>query len=276
MNKFLTLLLFLFATILIIKADNGISVKLMEAPLADNVTAPQYPGGKEALYEYLKSNIKYPELLVKIKMEGEVDVKFRILETGAVTDVEILRGFDPLADDEVVRVVKGMRHWAPGTLNGRDIFFEQKVTVSFHITDALLEELNKPKDGNEKKTDLPNPVSSPDIIDNTNKTAPSDTLLNKAPQFPGGVTAMEEYFKANMKYPKQAIKYGVEGRVVFQLTISPTGEISRILIVKGIFRDCDEEAFFLIKKMPNWIPGLKDGKPASMTVLVPVPFELPG
>lgn len=274
MYKFFILSLVLFTTV-IAKADNGISVKLSKQITSENISSLQFPGGENAFSGYLKNNIRYPKLLVEIEMEGEVDVKFTVTKEGDIANVEILRGFDPLADDEVIRVIKSMPRWIPATANVSNTDFEEKVTVSFTITDSLLARINNPDDDNEKETDT---IEEPKLMDmpaNEPETVVIDTLMNKAPEFPGGIKAMDEYFAANMKYPKQAIKYKIEGRVVFNLTISPTGEITRIALIKSLIPDCDEEAFFLIKKMPKWIPGLKDREPATMSVIVPVSFKLP-
>jgi len=78
-----------------------------------------------------------------------------------------------------------------------------------------------------------------------------------------------------MKYPKRAIKYGIEGRVIFNIEVSAEGEISKIWLFKGVFPDCNEEAYYLIKKMPKWIPGLKDGVSVAKQVMLPISFELP-
>ena len=261
--KYLFLATILFSNILQLAAQSGISANL-------NGQASRFPGGEEALYKYLSDNISYPLLLIKIEMEGEVDVKFTINEKGNTQNIEIVRGFDPLADDEVIRVLKTMPKWAEGE-NA-----EQELKITFTLNDHLRDLLNKPQE--EKKPqkkeeklevkEITPPSKNDDIA------AKTDTLLNKDPQFPGGREAMEAYFKKNMKYPKRAKELGIEGRVLFNITVSPEGEITEIRIFKGIFPECNEEAYYLIKKMPKWIPGLKDGKPASLRVMVPVPFEL--
>lgn len=103
----------------------------------------------------------------------------------------------------------------------------------------------------------------------------SDTLRNRLPEFPGGQKALSEYLKTNLKYPKRAIQMNLEGRVVFNLSVSSDGEITKIELFKGLYSECNEEAFFLIKRMPRWIPGLKNGKPAAMQVMLPIAFVLP-
>ncbi|WP_051697685.1 energy transducer TonB [Prevotella sp. 10(H)] len=265
-------------------AQNGITAKLLPSPVAEtNTVAPQFPGGDNELYKFLASNIRYPYILIKIQMEGDLDVRFTIDKVGKAKNIEITRGFDPMADEEVIRVLQMMPAWTPATQNGQPVDTEQKLSVNFNIDEELLkraEEMraeqknddffvgsssNKPEDNK-----ISNQLASSDNI-----TQQTDTLLNKTPQYPGGKEAMEAYLKANLKYPKRAIQMGIEGRVLYNVLISADGEILRIALFKGIYRDCNEEAFYLIKKMPKWIPGMRDGKPTAMEVMIPVPFVLP-
>lgn len=109
----------------------------------------------------------------------------------------------------------------------------------------------------------------------SNSIIPKDTLLNREPKFPGGEEAMNAFIKTKLKYPKKALKVRAEGRVILRVTIADTGEISNIGIIRGVYHVCDEEAIFVVRSMPRWTPGLKNGKPVAMQVIVPVPFEVP-
>ncbi|GAB6121214.1 energy transducer TonB [Dysgonomonas termitidis] len=282
--RYLTFTIALIISLSALSAQNGVSAKLVPVETgSENIIAPQFPGGEAGLYKFLESNIRYPYLLLKIEMEGDLDIKFTIDKDGTVREVGITRGFDPVADDEVIRVVKAMPGWTPATDSGQPVKMEQKLTVSFKADEDLKK---RAKEQREKEANDNFYVGS--LV--TNETdlsvrksdgivaaiiSQGDTLLNKAPQFPGGREALEAYLQSNLKYPKRAIQMGIEGRVIYNILISEQGEISRIALFKGIFRDCNEEAFYLIKKMPKWIPGLKEGKPAPMEVMLPIPFVLP-
>jgi TonB family protein len=270
-------------------AQNGVTAKLVPVNTdSNNVTGPRFPGGENELYGFLENNIRYPYILVKIGMEGDLDLRFTVDKEGAVRNVEITRGFDPAADEEAIRVVRAMPEWIPAKENGEPIDMERKLTISFKPDEDLI---RRAKEQREKETgdnfyigysaieeiDLPADSlnSSLNNIYRENADAQTDTLLNRAPRFPGGQDALDAYLKTNIRYPKRAIQMGIEGRVIYNILVSAKGEITRIALFKGIFRDCNEEAFYLVKKMPKWIPGLKDGKPAAMEVMLPIPFVLP-
>lgn len=270
--------IFLFSFYFSLSAQEPITAKLVPnnpALLGDTVL-PQFPGGESALYRYLSDNIKYPPVLIKIKMEGSLDLSFEIDKEGMIKNLNITSGFDPDADDEVLRVMRMMPKWTPASLKGTPVDFLQSITITFTITDALLEELKRPKE------------DKPVLTDSLIAIVPRDSIsiiepvielvidsLNTDPHFPGGKEALETYLKTNMKYPKRAIEYRITGRVIFNIEVSPEGEITKIWLFKGLFPDCNEEAFYLIKKMPKWIPGLKDGKPVTKQIMLPIPFELP-
>ncbi|MDH6307686.1 TonB family protein [Dysgonomonas sp. PFB1-18] len=267
-----------------IAAKDGITVRPIQTGIATgNIVAPQFPGGEESLYAFLKENIIYPPLLVKIEMEGDINILFTINKEGVVKNAEIAKGFDPLADNEVLRVVKAMPRWTPASKNGETIDIQQGLNVTFTLNDELKEWVKK----NGVNTAATPPIKYPSGVEvdnitndsinsNTSVSAvESDPSLNRYPEFPGGQEALDTYLQTNMKYPKRALQYGIEGRAIYNLLIEPDGEISKIWVFKSLFPDCDQEAFYLIKKMPKWTPGLKDGKPVAMQVMLPIPFVLP-
>lgn len=268
-----------------IAAQNGISAKLIKSEtLSDETSKYQYAGGEPELYKFLENNIRYPYILAQIEMEGEVDVKFTVGKEGEVKDVEIVRGFDPLADEEVIRVVRALPNWNSVEINGEATDVSRKLTISFTLNEELIAQAKKMKEEGAKDNSyigssslIQENVSENKLTETTqdNSTQNIDDPQNKAPQFPGGQEALAAYFKNNLKYPKRALQMKIEGRVIFKLQVSAEGEITKIMLYKSIFRDCDEEAFYLVKKMPKWSPGLKDGSPVTMEVMVPIPFVLP-
>ena len=82
---------------------------------------PQFPGGDLALMEWIKQNKVYPQEAIAKGIEGRVIVKFTIEEDGTVTKGKIIRGVDPLLDNEALRLVSIMTKWSPGRFAGKDI-----------------------------------------------------------------------------------------------------------------------------------------------------------
>ena len=94
---------------------------------------PEYPGGEEALMQYLADNIKYPVQAVEEGIEGQVFVGFIIQPTGNVDHVKVLKGIGGGCDEEAVRVVSEMPNWKPGYEKGVAVIVEYNVPISFKL-----------------------------------------------------------------------------------------------------------------------------------------------
>jgi len=94
---------------------------------------PEYPGGDLALRKDLALNVKYPELAKDNEIQGTVYIRFVVDLDGSVTDVEVLRGVDPLLDKEAVRVVKALKKFKPGMQNFKPVRVSQQVPIKFQL-----------------------------------------------------------------------------------------------------------------------------------------------
>lgn len=92
------------------------------------------------------------------------------------------------------------------------------------------------------------------------------TTVDIQPEFPGGYKALGKYVdgRKNHKYPEEARKNKIEGKVVVQFIINEDGTCSNFEVIKGIGYGCDEAAVEAFKKMPKWIPGQVNGKPVKV------------
>jgi TonB family protein len=92
---------------------------------------PQFPGGENAFFEYMRTNINYPKPAIAEKTEGRVVVKFIINSNGEPVDVQVIRKKRPDMNDECIRAVQAMPKWKPGMLNGKPVSVSYNVTVRF-------------------------------------------------------------------------------------------------------------------------------------------------
>lgn len=99
-------------------------------------------------------------------------------------------------------------------------------------------------------------------------------MVEKQPGPEGGMTEFYQWVAENMKYPNQARKAGVEGRVFVQFIVDKAGEITEVKSIKGIGAGCDAEAVRVMKSAAKWTPGLVDGKPVSVRMIMPISFKL--
>ncbi len=94
---------------------------------------PSFPGGPQALFEYLSSHIKYPVVAEENGVQGRVIVTFVVERDGSITDVKVAKSVDPSLDKEAQRVVKSMPHWIPGKQNGTAVRVKYTVPVTFRL-----------------------------------------------------------------------------------------------------------------------------------------------
>ena len=99
-------------------------------------------------------------------------------------------------------------------------------------------------------------------------------VVDVMPEFPGGVQAMMEFMKNNLRYPEELRAKGTQGRVVVQFVVNKDGSFSDMEVIRKIDPLMDAEALRVINAMPRWKPGMQDGKPVAVKYTVPVLFKL--
>lgn len=98
--------------------------------------------------------------------------------------------------------------------------------------------------------------------------------VEQMPEFPGGMPAMIEFLQTNLKYPKDAIKQQVGGRVMVMFVVETDGTLSNVRVAKKVFPSLDSEAVRVVKTMPKWKPGKEKGRPVIVNFTLPVVFSL--
>ena len=94
---------------------------------------PSFPGGENALMEFLSKNTKYPSVAEENGIQGRVVCTFVVEANGSITNVKVVRGLDPALDREAVRVIKSMPKWIPGKQNGKTVRVTYTVPVTFKL-----------------------------------------------------------------------------------------------------------------------------------------------
>ena len=101
-------------------------------------------------------------------------------------------------------------------------------------------------------------------------------VVDDMPQFPGGPSKLFEFLAKNIRYPAEAEKAGVVGRVIVSFVVEKDGSISNAKTVKAIHPALDAEALRVINSMPKWTPGKQKGEATRVKYVVPVTFRLQG
>lgn len=99
-------------------------------------------------------------------------------------------------------------------------------------------------------------------------------IVESMPEPANGYTAYYQFLSKNMRYPKQAQKMGISGKVFIQFVIDKDGNITDAKVVKGIGFGCDEEALRVIQLSPKWTPGKQRGRAVNVRMVIPMTFQL--
>mgnify|MGYP003308437448 CR=1 FL=1 len=350
-----------------------------EQVFIEHEEAPEFPGGTQALNEYIKSNKLYPQEAMDRGIEGRVIAQFVVDSMGNVCEERVVRSVDTQLDGEAIRLIRNMPRWKPGKQWGRPVRVRYPIPITFALPDGAAKkviESPKPKgptiDEADKKPLIvllfangaeiiaegkqlnyvpcvvvefdylePFDLSAEDIADadtleyymaenrygelgkdgaivyrvkekdygevtkalkhhwfNKGSAARLRTVEKKSgnadaeaveyeskfedmfieyvmqPEFPGGMEALMDYLKANIRYPQEAKERGIQGRVIVQFIVEEDGTLTGEQVLKPVDPQLDAEAIRIARSMPKWKPGETRGKPTRMRFTFPVSFRL--
>lgn len=114
------------------------------------------------------------------------------------------------------------------------------------------------------------------------KEAPADStakeevfmVAEQMPEFPGGMKELLKFLQDNLKYPENAMKNNVQGRVIVQFVVEKDGTPTEFKVLRSVDPDLDAEALRVLQTMPKWKPGMQRGEVVRVKYTVPVSFKL--
>ena len=117
-------------------------------------------------------------------------------------------------------------------------------------------------------------VMSPETLEKLEKNNVLP-VAEQMPEFPGGMPALMEYLKKEVRYPKKCREAGVEGRAIITFVVKKNGKVKDFEVARSSGNKLlDKEAMRVIKKMPKWKPGMHEGKNVNVMFALPISFKL--
>ncbi|MGN6398041.1 MAG: M56 family metallopeptidase [Mucilaginibacter sp.] len=101
------------------------------------------------------------------------------------------------------------------------------------------------------------------------------STVETLPEFPGGMDALLKYIAKNTKYPQNAVKNKIEGKVIVNFIIEKDGSVTNVKPYRKVSPDLDQEAVRVVSSLPKWKPGSQAGKPVRTAYTMPIAFKLP-
>ncbi len=94
---------------------------------------PAYPGGDNALIQWISNEMNYPKEAKKNRIEGVVYVNYVVGVDGSIDSVSLMRGVHPLLDEEAVRVISGIKGYEPGVQRGKPVRVQFTIPMRFKL-----------------------------------------------------------------------------------------------------------------------------------------------
>lgn len=98
--------------------------------------------------------------------------------------------------------------------------------------------------------------------------------VEQMPKFPGGDDSMRHFLLYNLQYPVHSRNHNIEGRVDVRFVVDERGELKNVVAEKGDVKDLNAEAVRVVRTFPRFTPGMHDGRPVKVVVIVPIIFLL--
>ncbi len=187
------------------------------------------------IQEYINSNLVYPAKAKENFIAGKVIVKFIVCANGSIDSPTIVKGIAEDLDSEAIRIVKSMQEWNPGEKDDRKVDVYFSLPIAFTVDDIF-------------------------------------TWVEKMPD-PG--YNVNQFLAQNLRYPEEAKKNGIQGRVAVKFVVTATGHLKGVSVAGTRQQPLlDEEAIRVVSSMPPWQPGTQNGKPVNVYYTLPVIFKL--
>jgi TonB family protein len=99
-------------------------------------------------------------------------------------------------------------------------------------------------------------------------------VVEQMPEFPGGIKELRNFLAKTVKYPPEATKKGIQGKVYVSFVIGKDGSVYNTKIEKSVDPLLDTEAIRVVNSMPKWTPGKQSGKVVAVAFTIPISFVL--
>lgn len=102
----------------------------------------------------------------------------------------------------------------------------------------------------------------------------SPDMIEKYPEFPGGMEAFARYLQRNLRYPAAASDQGITGKVIVSFIVEKDGRLTDIKVLRRVGFGCDEEAVRVLKKSPVWSAGMQNNRKVRVQYTIPIVFQM--
>jgi TonB family protein len=232
---------------------------------AQRLEATHPMGGTAAVQQLIEQELQYPVAALEAKIKGDVTVVVGVNADGTVQGMKVWKSVCPECDEEALRLVR-LINWHPSTATEERGSADHYIQVTFDPA--------KYKRWVKGRTERKSPVFDLPMHDTLAVFAPRQLETQVTPLVPRGHAGLGKYLADNMRYPEEAYRRSIEGVVVLQFVVEPSGSLSNMVAVEDLGGGCTAEAMRLVYRTP-WAPGVRNGRRVRSSTEVSIRFNLP-
>ncbi|OFX58047.1 MAG: hypothetical protein A2066_16070 [Bacteroidetes bacterium GWB2_41_8] len=227
----------------------------------------EFPEGDDALNEYLNKRISKLKQFHDIR-EDEVIIiglKLTINYLGDINSLEYMGWYAQREHELIDYAFQDFPGFKPALIEDAPV--TSILQLGFYLT----------KDGFIKyNTGYDEEISDSAIYATEIDTTKQGNYNNieEMPEFPGGQLVLRTHIAKNIKYPVYAQEHKIQGKVLVTFVITENGTISNPKIYKGVHPSLDAEAIRVVRSLPKWKPGSREGKPVRVSYTIPINFSI--
>ena len=263
-------------------APDAYEEESIDVPFSIIEKVPVFPGCENAedkrgcfntaIQKHIRKHFRYPEEAQKAGIQGRVNIMFTIDKDGSIINIR-KRGPSKVLEEEAERIIKRLPKMKAGEQRGKAVRVPFSLPITFKLNTKKAVPLNEvvitalAQDAYKESIDVPFAV------------------IDKVPVFPGCEnaedkrvcfnTAIKKHIRKHFRYPEEAQKQGVQGRVNIMFTIDIDGSIVNIR-KRGPSKVLEEEAVRIINRLPKMKAGEHKGKAVRVPFSIPITFKLQG
>lgn len=260
----------LAGTTLSVKAQN-VPVSGSDKIITDPDIVPMYTGGTAEMHRFIANTLSYPSDAAARNAQGLVVYTFVVEKDGTLSNFNIIHRADSLLNKEALRILQNMPPWRAARHKGEIVRAETYVPMYF--------KLNKNAPATSRQTS-----GSPSSSATARAYAKTDTgiiensdiytIVDQMPQYETGEQGLGKFISHNIRYPREALQKGIEGRILCSFIVAADGSVSNIEVVEGLDSLLNNEAIRVLGLMPKWIPGENEGEKVHVKCLLPIDFNI--
>lgn len=227
--------------------------------------------GLESFYKFVANNIKYPSAAADKSIQGNLVVNFTATNN-VIRNITVEPKLGYGTDEEVTATLT--KYNGNALADGK-----YAMRIEYRLSGAFTPVLNENaafKKGVKSLNTITIMAYAPkqQSSEEGDHNVYSFHVMETPPTYPGGMDKFYQFLGENIKYPEEAKKEEISGKVYVSFIVEKDGALNDIKVERKLGYGTDEEAVRVLKLSKRWNPGTQNGKPVRVKYNLPIQFKV--